>query len=312
MSGASPWGVMPSTVAIAAGTEAGSPTDASSTIHTPSGNSPATSAPDLERQPGLADAADAGQRDEPARPHELGDLGDHLLATDQRAQLLREVAGEVVDAAEHGELGREPVGDDLVHRHPPAQPAEPVLAQGPQRHAVAQQHLGRVGDEHLTAVRERHQPRRAVHLAAEVVPVAFDRLTGVQTHANREVDGGVVAQLLLGLDRRGRGVGGGRERGAEAVATGAEHVAAVAFDRAPHDGVVDPQRVGHVGRGFLPQTGGVLDVGEQEGHRPRGARGACPHGNAVPRSNQPWPATHGDPSGQPSKPSCCVVVAADG
>ena len=174
----------------------------------------------------------------------------------------------VVDAAQHGELRRESVGDDLVHRHPSAQTAEPVLAERPQRHAVAQQHLGRVGHEHLTAVRERHQPRRAVHLAAEVVPVAFDRLTGVQTHAHREVDGGVVAQLLLRLDRGGRRVGGSRERGAEAVATGAEHVAAVAFDRAPHDGVVDPQRIGHVGRGFLPQTRGVLDVGEQERHRP--------------------------------------------
>ena len=47
---------------------------------------------DLERQPGLADPADAGQRDQPVRPHELGDLGDHLLAADERAQLLREVA----------------------------------------------------------------------------------------------------------------------------------------------------------------------------------------------------------------------------
>ena len=45
MSAASPWGVIPSTVAMAAGTEAGSPIDASSTIHTPSVNSPATSAP---------------------------------------------------------------------------------------------------------------------------------------------------------------------------------------------------------------------------------------------------------------------------
>ena len=154
---------------------------------------------DLERQPGLADAADAGQRDQPARPHELGDLGDHLLPAHERAQLLREVAREVVDAAEHGELRRESVGNDLVHRHPSAQTAEPVLTQGPQRHAVAQQHLGRVRDEHLTSVRERHQPCRAVHLAAEVVPVAFDRLTGVQTHAHREVDDGVVAQLLLRL-----------------------------------------------------------------------------------------------------------------
>ena len=142
-----------------------------------------------------------------------------------------------------------------------------MLAQGPQSHAVAQQHLGRVRDEHLTSVRERHQPGRAVHLAAEVVPVAFDRLTGVQTHANREVDGGVIAQLLLRFDRRRSRVGGSRERCAEAVTTDAEHVAAMAFDRAPHDGVVDPQPIGHVGRGFLPQTRGVLDVGEEKGHR---------------------------------------------
>ena len=74
---------MPSTVAIAAGTEAGSPTDASSTIHTPSGNSPATSAPTSRASRVLPTPADAAQRDEPARPHELGDLADHLLAADQ-------------------------------------------------------------------------------------------------------------------------------------------------------------------------------------------------------------------------------------
>ena len=44
MSGVSPRGVMPNTVAMAAGTDPES-TDASSTIHTPSGNSPATSPP---------------------------------------------------------------------------------------------------------------------------------------------------------------------------------------------------------------------------------------------------------------------------
>ena len=45
ISGVSPCGVIPSTVAIAAGIEPGSPTAASSTIHAPSGNSPASSAP---------------------------------------------------------------------------------------------------------------------------------------------------------------------------------------------------------------------------------------------------------------------------
>ena len=37
----------------------------------------------LERQPGLADTTDAGQRHEPVRTDEVGDVGDHLFATDQ-------------------------------------------------------------------------------------------------------------------------------------------------------------------------------------------------------------------------------------
>ena len=89
----------------------------------------------------------------------------------------------------------------------------------------------------------------------------------MQTHTHDEVDHGLVAQLLLGLDRGGSRIGRSRERGAEAVATGAEHISAIAFDRAPHDRVVDTQCIGHVGRDFLPQTGRVLHVGEQKGHR---------------------------------------------
>ena len=38
---------------------------------------------DLEREPGLADPADAAQRDEPARPHRFGHLGNDVLATDE-------------------------------------------------------------------------------------------------------------------------------------------------------------------------------------------------------------------------------------
>ena len=88
---------------------------------------------DLEGEPRLAHAADAGQRDERARSHELGDLADDRLPADQRGQLLWEVPREVVDAAEHREVDRESVGDDLVHRHAAVPPAQPVLTQRPQR-----------------------------------------------------------------------------------------------------------------------------------------------------------------------------------
>ena len=39
--------------------------------------------PDFKGQPGLADPADAAQRDQPARTGELGDLGNHVLPAHQ-------------------------------------------------------------------------------------------------------------------------------------------------------------------------------------------------------------------------------------
>ena len=139
---------------------------------------------DLEGQPGLADPADARQRDQSAGAHELGQVGHLVLPADQRAALLGEIAGEVSAAPEHGELRGEPVGDDLVHRHPPALPAEPMLTERLQGHPVAQQHLGGVRDEDLTAVRQRHELGGAVHHRADVGAVALDRLAGVQTYAH--------------------------------------------------------------------------------------------------------------------------------
>ncbi len=87
---------------------------------------------------------------------------------------------------------------------------------------------------------ERHEPCGTVHLTAEVIAVAFDRLTGVQAHPHREADGAVVTELLLRLDRGCDRVACSRERGTEAITAGGEHVAAAPFDRASHDGVVGP------------------------------------------------------------------------
>ncbi len=124
---------------------------------------------DLDGQAGLADTTDAGQRDQTLRPHQLGDLVDLGVTPDERADLAGEVAGEVVDAAQHGKLRREPVGHHLEHRDRAAQPAQEVLTQRSQGDPVAQQDLGRVGHEHLATVGEGHQPRGSVHLCAEVV-----------------------------------------------------------------------------------------------------------------------------------------------
>ena len=75
-------------------------------------------------------------------------------------------------------------------------------------------------------------------------------------------------QLLLNLHRSFSSVRCRRERCAEAVAAGGEHVAAVLFDRPPHDAVVDLERRRHLRRRFFPQPCRILDVAEQERHRP--------------------------------------------
>ena len=106
-----------------------------------------------------------------------------------------------------------------------------MLAEGASATRLRTQRLGGLGHEHLTTVAERHQTRRPVDLGAEVVPVALDRLAGVEPHADGERDGGVGAQLSLRLDGSGGRVGGRGERGAEAVTTRREHVAVVALDR---------------------------------------------------------------------------------
>ncbi len=76
---------------------------------------------DLERQPCLADAPDSTQRDQPVGAHEVGRVGEQRIPTDERAQLLRQVAGERLQAAKRRKRRRETIGDDLMHRHPPTQ-----------------------------------------------------------------------------------------------------------------------------------------------------------------------------------------------
>ncbi len=224
---------------------------------------------DLEGQPRLADAAHAGQRDQPVGPHQLGDLADQRLAPDERTELAWQVAGEVVDTAQDGELRRDPFGHHLEYSNPAAQPTQQVLAQRAQGDTAAHEKFGGVGHEHLTAVAEGHQSRRPVHLGAEVGPVALDRLTRVHPHPNREGDGVVGAQLSLRLNRSGDRVRGRGERDAEAVSARGEHVAVVPLDRRANDGVVNLQRGGHVGGRRFPESCRVLDVGEQERHRSR-------------------------------------------
>ena len=74
---------MPSTAATASGTAAGSADRRQFENPDTVGEFIGQSRRDFQRQPGLADSADPGQRHQPMRPHRGRDLGDLGLAPNQ-------------------------------------------------------------------------------------------------------------------------------------------------------------------------------------------------------------------------------------
>ena len=68
---------------------------------------------ELERQSRLARAARPGQRQQPGRAEQGRRLGQLGVATDEGRQLGRQVVGMGVGCPRRGELGRQPVDDDL-------------------------------------------------------------------------------------------------------------------------------------------------------------------------------------------------------
>ena len=110
---------------------------------------------DLQREAGLADAADAGQRHESVLGDALCRRGSssasrptNVVSCDGR------LVGKRVERTQRREVVGEAVGHDLVHAFGPREVAQPVLAQVAQRdRALVAQHRGRrVGDQDLAAV----------------------------------------------------------------------------------------------------------------------------------------------------------------
>ena len=159
------------------------------------------------------------------------------------------------------QLGRE----DLEHPLGSGEVAQAMLAEVAQL-GRGQQIGGRLRDQHLTAVADCHQACGAVDVGAEVVAVALDGFTGMDSDAYRREALGL--QRPLGLDRGLDRVTGAGERDREAVATGGEDVAAVLRDRAAQDRVVSCERVVHRRGVVLPPSGRTHDVGEEERDRP--------------------------------------------
>ena len=256
------WGVTPNTAATASGTAAGSPTGANSTSHTPSENSPVSSA-----------ATCTARRVFPTPPTPVRVTSrwartcsaSSFTATSRPTKLVvctGRFPGTASNVRNGGKLDPQPVGAHLVQVLDTRQVAQPMLAQIDQ---VDARHHRRRGRRHqdLAAVAGGHHPRRPVQHRTEVVLTATLGLAGGDPHAHRQ------PQRLLRLHRRVDRGAGRAERGAHPVTGVLEQPTPMRLDRRAQHLVMADQRGPHrLGVG-LPATRRTLDIGEQERHRPR-------------------------------------------
>ena len=92
------------------------------------------------------------------------------------------------------------------------------------RERIADEIVGRLGDQYLTAAREASDSGTPIHLGAEVVVAAHLWLAGVQRHPNGECDAlrpRLVCEGVLEVERGRNGVGSEGECAEEAVALAA-------------------------------------------------------------------------------------------
>ena len=199
------------------------PPRASSQSHAPSAKCGSSLGRDLDREPGLADAADAGERDEARRRRAPSPTRMQLVvATDERRQLHRQVARERVERSQGRESRRPARRRDLEDPLGPREVAQAVLAEVEQRHAVGEvvsdELLGHVRDHDLPTVRGRGHARRAVDRRSVVVAVAELGRAGVQAHPDpqRTLRPLEIDERALPGDGGTDGVAGRREHGVHA------------------------------------------------------------------------------------------------
>ncbi len=228
---------------------------------------------DLEPEPGLAGATGPGDGEQPGGrvvEHEP-DGGEFLRAAEEVGGLERQVVGSGVEGLEGGEVGAEVGVDELIEVLGLGEILETMDAEvtnGGVGGEVADAEVdGVLREEHLPAVPGRHDASGAVHDRTKVVVVAAEGLAGVDAHPGPDGCGAprFGMQRPLGVDARGHRIGRSGEDGDGPVAGGLQQLPVGLGDGGPHDVVVTGERLRHLGRVLLPETGARLDVGEEEG-----------------------------------------------
>ena len=141
---------------------------------------------DLERPPGLATAAGAGQGQDRRTGKELPDRRHFRPAADEARGLTRQVVGERLQRAQRLALHGRPRKNELEDPLRFLQVLQPVRAQIPQGRAVLERRpraaRGRLREEDLAAMPGGQQSRHTVQGRAEVILAPLLRRAGVQGH----------------------------------------------------------------------------------------------------------------------------------
>ena len=231
---------------------------------------------DLEGKPGLARATrtDEGQQLGVVTPQQVDDLSHLLLPTQERGRL----AGEVLRSGVHGSEGRKvsrQVGmDQVVHPLRLQQIAQPVLPEVAQFGCPQAARHGSVAGRSGRGESDPHgQPPTAARGGSAGPPGSPRAHPGwLLRHAAPCAPGAVPTLApVLGQERALAGQGGpqrvlrGPKRRLGAIADGLEEDPVVGGNEALQDGQLPIDRLPHGGPIPLPERGGALDVGEEEG-----------------------------------------------
>ncbi len=220
---------------------------------------------ELERQPGFAASAGAGERDQAMLANELTGLSELPLSPDERIRLNREV--RPIEGLERRKI-RVP---ELVETLRGGEVLEAMVAEVAEVRFGVEQLPRRLREENLPAVTGAHDPRRSVHVGTDVALVREDRLTGVDADPDSH---GTSFERGLTVSSSGDRIGRPCECVEERVSLRVDLHPAVLREDRPQEPAVLREHIGVAPAQLVQKTCRPFDVGEEE--RDRSAR-KSPH-----------------------------------
>ena len=226
---------------------------------------------DLQREPGLAQAADAKQcQQSRALQQRLGFL-DFALASDKRRQMSGKIVRRRLERAQRRKLLPQAWVHDLVRvlaaRDAPEAHVTEVAKGASRRQSARNEVRDRLRGEHLASIRESHDARGAIDAWCRRTRC---RARGPSRHASRSERGATSPPLPPGRQRTvgsrwrpSSAIGCVSKGGVNPVAGRLDHTPAMCFNGSTQQHVVPSEGVRHPLGLLFPLLGAALDVGEQ-------------------------------------------------